>query len=341
MIGRALLASKHVRVAAAVAALAVTLAAAGLQDAAADSGGFGLRPAHFDPANPATRAYFIRTVAPGASFSDQVVASNSSGAALTLRVYAVDGLTGKTSGAVYGNRADRKFRAGTWVRPGVSRITLAPHGQGVVAFTVRVPARGLPGDHLAGIAFETTRRPSSGAHFAVVEVVRDVVGVLVEVPGPARPQIKLGGAKLAALPGLSRASVVIGIGNAGRKLCKPTLQVALAGPHAYRRTVAARLDTILPGDTIPFPVAWPTRLRVGRYSASVRAACPGTVASSRAAVQLGSALDGPTAPSAQVTHPSQGGTPVWVFVAIAFGGAAAGGTLSRRRHSRRPSETSV
>jgi hypothetical protein len=316
------------------ATLATLAVFAGADASALTDGGFGVRPAHFDPANPATRAYFIRSIKPRGTFSDQVIASNGSDSALRLRVYAVDGLTARTSGAVYANRSDRKFRAGTWVRPAVSLITLAPHGESVVGFTVRVPKGTPPGDHLAGIALETVRRPRSGARFSVVEVVREVVGVLVQVPGPARPRLAVGKTALRALPGLSRASAVVVIGNAGRKLCKPTLRVALSGPHGYRRAVSARLDTILPGDTIPYPLPWPSRLRPGHYSASSRAACPGTVASSRSSIRLGSALSGPTPHSPTSSHSSNSSTPVWVFLAVALGSAAVGASFSRRRHRR-------
>jgi Bacterial protein of unknown function (DUF916) len=329
--------------AAAIALLVALMGGLGVGDAwAAGEGSFGVRPAHFDPANPATRAYFIRDVAPGRSFSDQVIASNSGSVPLRLRVYAVDGLTAKTSGAVYANRTDRKVRTGTWVATAVSQIALAPHAQGTVAFTVRVPNKASPGDHLAGIAFEITRRPSSHARFSVVEVVREVVGVLVQVPGPARAKIALGGARLAPLPGLRRASLVVDIGNVGRKLCKPSLRVALSGPHSYRRTVSVRLDTILPGDTIPFPLPWPSALRPGGYHAAIRAGCPGTAARSQAALRLGAALDGPSRPSAQLPASSHGkGTPTWVFLAIALGGAALGGSAGRLRHRRRPPDAAA
>jgi hypothetical protein len=70
---------------------------------AATIGGFGARPAHFNPNVSATRASFIRSVARRGSFTAQVIVSNSASKPLTPRVYPVDGLTGATSGVVYGN----------------------------------------------------------------------------------------------------------------------------------------------------------------------------------------------------------------------------------------------
>jgi hypothetical protein len=303
-------------------------------------GGFGVRPAHFDEANPATRAYFIRTLKPGGTFSDQVVVSNGGGAPIRLAASAVDGLTAKTSGAVYANRSDRRFKAAAWVKLTMSSVTVPAHGQALVPFTVQAPRNALPGDHLAGIDVET-RRPPSRARFSVTEVIRAVVGVLVIVPGHARARLTLGAVSLAPLPGLRRASVVVAIGNTGRKLCKPKLRVALGGPRSYHRTVVAQLDTILPGDTIPYPLPWPSVLRSGTYHSSEQASCRGTTAAStRSSLRLGSQLDGPT--SARPVRASHGGgTPVWVFVAIALGSAGLGGALSRRRAGRnRPQASS-
>ena len=87
---------------------------------AATIGGFGARPAHFNPNVPATRAYFIRTVPRGGSFTDQVIVTNTAAKPVTLRVYPVDGLTGATSGVVYGNRGVALHGAGLWVTPDVS-----------------------------------------------------------------------------------------------------------------------------------------------------------------------------------------------------------------------------
>ena len=119
---------------------------------AASIGGFGARPAHFDPNNPATRAYFIRTVPRGGSFTDQVIVSNTASKPVTLRVYPVDGLTGATSGVVYGNRQDRLRGAGQWVTSAVSQVTVPANSQTSVGFTLRVPTSAAIGQHLAGLA---------------------------------------------------------------------------------------------------------------------------------------------------------------------------------------------
>src|SRR5712692_1819378 len=82
--------------------LAAAMAAASfcfvMAASAAQGGGIGLWPGNSEPADPATRAYFKPTVAPGGTFSDVVVVTNTSDAAIDLFVSGVDGLTAQTSG---------------------------------------------------------------------------------------------------------------------------------------------------------------------------------------------------------------------------------------------------
>ena len=110
------------------ALLAVALVAfAGVAGAQTTGGGFGAAPSHSDPADPATRAYFKPVIAPGTAYQDSVLVTNSSDDATTLIVYPVDGLTGQTSGTVYANHADPVKKAGMWLSPAMSSVTLAPH----------------------------------------------------------------------------------------------------------------------------------------------------------------------------------------------------------------------
>ena len=238
-------------------------------DAAGGPGGIGLAPAHVDPSNPATYAYFIRTVAPAGSFRDQVIVTNSGSASVTLYVDPVDGLTGETSGAVYGNRQDPLRKAGHWVTPDVSRLTIPAQSRTMVGFTVHVPADASSGDHLAGIAFQNVHTSASGGNFSVTTVVRSVIGVLIEVPGPAAFSLHIGGASIEALAGFGTASLLLTLGDDGLRLGKPVLNVTLQGPDGYHRTLTRQLDTLLPGDTIAFPLPWPDRLAAGDYQVTV------------------------------------------------------------------------
>lgn len=302
---------------------------------AATIGGFSVRPAHSNPRNPATRAYFIQPAARGTSFTDQVVVANAGPTPIELRVYPVDGLTGATSGAVYSNRQDPLRHAGRWVHAQAQVVRLTPRSQRLVAFTVRVPRSAQPGDHLAGIAFEDARLRTSAGRFSVTEVVRAVVGILVRVPGPARPRIVLQGVALAPLPGTKLPSAVITLANAGLKLCKPRLAVALSGPGGLQQA-SRPLDTVLPGSTIAFPFAWPRALRSGQYSVMVRASHCGRTVALRTVAHLGHTLTGKPARLDSVSdHSSSRSIAWWLFVFIGVCGMLAGALLGRLRVTRR------
>ncbi|MEN3273015.1 MAG: hypothetical protein V7636_1776, partial [Actinomycetota bacterium] len=170
-----------VRTASAAALAAVALLSLSGTAHAASVGGLGVRPTHFDPNDAETRAFFKRQVSPGESFTDSVTVTNASNAPLSVLVSSVDGLTSQTSGAVYANRTDAVAETGGWVHVGTSTLTVPPHSDIEVPFTVDVPADAVVGDHLAGLAIEDASPSTSGGTFSVTQVVRAVVGVEVRV----------------------------------------------------------------------------------------------------------------------------------------------------------------
>jgi hypothetical protein len=303
---------------------------------AATIGGFGARPAHYNPANPATRAYFIRTVARGGSFTDQVIVSNTATKPVTLRVYPVDGLTGATSGVVYGNRQDRLQGAGQWVTPATTQMTVPASSQVTVGFTVKVPNSAGPGQHLAGLALEDIHSGKSSGRFSVTEVLRTVVGIEVVVPGASRSRISLQSFSIAPIQGTTYPSVVVGLTNAGTNLCKPALSVSLHGPGGVQRA-SRRLDTVLPGDSIPYPFVWPHSLAAGSYTANITATGCGPKVTLHGQASLGAKLVRSTVPPGAL-RPSGGGSavPWWPIALVGFGGIVVGALFGRRRRAPHP-----
>jgi hypothetical protein len=316
---------------AAATVVAICLFAA--SSVASAAGTFSVRPGQSDPADPATRAYFKPAIKAGASASQSVVVSNTGTSVVRLVVYAVDGLTGVTTGTVYANRQDRVRKAGAWVKPSVSRVTLQAGQTTSVAFTIRVPKGALAGDHVAGIAFEDADPTTSGGRFRIKEIIREIVGIQIRVPGKASPRLALGGLRLKNLPGTKVASVVVGVGNRGLTLCKPLLAVSLRGPKGYRRSVARPLDTVLPGDMVAYPLPWPGTLRNGKYAARTKASCQGRGVTRRTAVTLGKAI-GPGANGKRKRAASFAGIPLWVLALVGLGGVGGGVALGRLRPRR-------
>ena len=82
----------------AVAVLAAVVVTVSGRAAVADptGGGFGEAPAHLDPNQPTSRAYFQAVLTPGQTYRDEVVVTSTSDTPLSLLVSPVDGLTGQT-----------------------------------------------------------------------------------------------------------------------------------------------------------------------------------------------------------------------------------------------------
>ena len=298
---------------------------------AATIGGFGARPAHFNPSNPATRSYFIRRVPRGGSFNDQVVVTNTAAKPVTLRVYPVDGLTGATSGVVYGNRGVALHGAGQWVTPAVRLVTVPANSQTSVAFTAKVPATATVGQHLAGLALEDVNAGKSGGRFSVTEVLRTVVGIEVTVPGPSLEHLALESFSIAPIQGTTYPSVVVHLANTGTILCKPHLLIALNGPNGAQRATR-QLDTVLPGDSIPYPFVWTHSLAAGNYDASITATGCGPRQVLHGNASLGAKLVNSTVPAAETRQPTGGSTiPWWPIALVGFGGIVVGTLFGRRR----------
>ena len=322
------------RAAAALAAIALAgLALAPDMAAAAGVGGFGVQPVQADH----NRGYFVFRMRAGSARTGYLEAFNTSDQSLSMRVYAVDGLTGVTSGVVYANHADRVAGAGAWLTPSVPRVELGPGERERMGFNLAVPAGTPPGDYLAGFALENANPATSAGRFQVKEIVRTVVGVEVVVPGRARAQIHLGAVALKALPGTAASAVTVNLTDTGRLLCKPVLTVSVLGA-GVQRTETRALDTVLPQDSIAYPFAWPHNLAPGHYRISATARGCGSRSVAHGSSALLMALTRPSAESAirAIAPPPAGSSGLLLIGAVGAGGLAlgAGGALVGRRGRR-------
>jgi hypothetical protein len=322
------------RAAAGLAALALAgLALAPDMAAAAGVGGFGVQPLQADH----NRGYFVFRMRAGSARTGYLEAFNTSEESLSLRVYAVDGLTGVTSGVVYGDRADRVAGAGAWLEPSAPQVALGPGGRQRMGFKLQVPSGTAPGDYLAGFALENANPATSGGRFQIKEIVRTVLGVEVIVPGPAHAQIHLGAVALKALPGTAASAVTVNLTDTGQLLCKPVLTVSVLG-GGVQLTATRALDTVLPDDSIAYPFAWPHNLAPGHYriKATARGCGSRAVAHGSSALLTGLTRPGPES-TIRAIAPAPTGSSGWLLIgAVGAGGLAFGasGALLARRGRR-------
>src|SRR3954452_16327254 len=132
--------------------LLLVLALPPLAQAATKQPVFGLRAG----GNPKV-GYFVYRATPGATRSGAVIVSNSGTAAGTVKLFAADATTGRTTGTVYLTDAKPKS-AGAWVTLASKSVSLRPGASKRVTFTVRVPTGQKPGQWVAGIVAEASSR---------------------------------------------------------------------------------------------------------------------------------------------------------------------------------------
>ncbi|MDO9356363.1 MAG: DUF916 domain-containing protein, partial [Solirubrobacteraceae bacterium] len=277
---------------AAAAALATAISAAPAHAAGdPEPGAFAARPSDRAPQDK-RGTYFRLHVERGTDRRQAVIVENLSKRTKHLLIDPVDGLTGTTSGAVYANREDPRTRASTWVDLPVKSIDLPAGKQMRIPFSLSIPKGARPGDHLAGIAIQDAHRTHSKSRMSITQTIRVVVGVQIIVDGPTGKALQLGKVSMKALPGTKVPSVVVRVENTGTLLCKPLLEVNVAGAGEEAQLVTRELDTVLPDTSIDFPLPWPKALDAGSYEIGVQAKHCGDVQAVQASAELGATLRG-------------------------------------------------
>jgi WxL Interacting Protein, peptidoglycan binding domain len=239
--------------------------------AAAGEATFSLSPVRVDTSLKATRSYFVIRAKPGEVVSNKVRVSNVGDSAGTARLYAADGTTGQTSGAVYLGRDRPRRHVGAWVDLHSRTLKLAPHSSAVVGFTVHVPSDARPGDHLGGIVAEDAALTQAAGKGSLQVRIRrlTIVAVEVQVPGPADALLRISGVKAGG--GRGYQYLYIHLRNEGAATLKPTGTLVVA--DANNATVARRrlnLDTFLPATGIDYPAPLPGKaLSPGSYRATI------------------------------------------------------------------------
>ncbi len=314
----------------AAVAVPTAVAAPGLSATAPAPAGTGISVNAATP-DPASPAYLTVRLPAGASVQDAVIVTNPSVTAVTVALTPVDGLTAPSSGTVYSDQATPSRQAGAWVTLALTTLTVPAGTSRRVAFTAAAPIGAEPGDHVAGIAVDDQVSTTSTSGAPVTETLRSIVGVRVVVAGAASFVPALTTVAINPVGAARIGTVMVGLGNAGRQLGEPQLTVALAGPAGYQRTLTRQLGTVLAGDTISYPFAWPDRLASGNYTVTTTLSGGGISATHSQPVHLAAALAG----TAQALEPAGLlGHAWWQWLLIALAATvllAAGYALRRRR----------
>lgn len=289
---------------------------------------------------PAPESYVKLGLAAGSVVTREIELTSGSSASQTVVAYPVDALTGVTTGVVFANRDDAVRGPGRWLRLSSRRVTLAPGASRRVRVTISVPNDAKPGDHVGGVVFQDAATPkASGGSFAVRQLVRVGIATHVRVDGPLRRGIDVGDLQIKPVTGTQVPSIVMDLANTGNVLCKPKTRVALTKDGQAAGTDTRQLDTVLPGDTVPYPFPWSRPLESGTYDVAVRVSGCGPEIERTAALTLADGLTGTPQNQGPREVPKPDGIPVWAMGLMAFVGLLGGFLLARRRpRSRRAPE---
>jgi len=253
----------------AIAFLAVI--AASPATAAPSAASFALVPQRYDKGLPASQSYFIAVAHPGDTFTNSVRVQNVGTKTGKALLYAVDGTTGRTSGAVYLDGAKPRQDVGAWVALGSRSVTLGPGQSELVPITVHVPPNARPGDHLGGIVAENAAVTGATGRGALQIKVRHltIAAVEVQIPGTTSTAFDATAARAGGEHGYQY--VYLRLASTGALTTKPHGHVTVV--DADGREIASRdfrLDTFLPRTAIDYPLLLPGRaLEPGDYRAEV------------------------------------------------------------------------
>lgn len=268
-----------VRTAAQAAATAALVAVSATPATAQDGGvNFVAEPVPGSQLSP-TGGFFLLETGPGSEVTQAIGLRNDSGETLQLQLAAVDAVTGQLGGASYALAGEQPSRTGAWIILERTAVTLAAGSSAVVPFRVQVPAMAESGHHLAGISIAAPKAagssvtPGTGEAGASVDVqTRRVIAVQVNLPGPADPELVVGGVTPVARP--DGFHVQIAVENKGRVLTKATGTIGVG--DGFERDF--EVDTFVPRTSIAYPVKWDAEVDDGEYPARVELRYAGRVA---------------------------------------------------------------
>src|SRR3954471_950239 len=339
-----------------LAAALLVLALPSLAQAATKQPVFGLRAA----GNPKL-GYFVYSAAPGAARNGAVIVSNSGNAAGTVKLFAADATTGRTTGTVYLTDA-RPKSAGAWVTLASKSVSLRPGTSKRVTFTVRVPTGQKTGQWVAGIVAEASSRVAGkkSSQKASVQIkIRNqtIVGVQTNVPGTAVSTFEIGKVTTGGQRGFQQ--LITHMANTGNQLVHPTGRVTVLKSNGdLVQTLPFAMDTFLPQTAIDFPLLLKKALPPGDYKANVTLSVPAaggaaahtvtaspTFSISQQDVQQVFTSAQPQAPPPGVTASSGSSSTTWIVVAAIAGvlilAALAWLLLRRRRAHEGPPATTL
>jgi WxL interacting protein linking bacterial and host surfaces len=226
------------------------------------------------PSPPRSPGYFVFPAKRGAEIAGTVQLANVGTTTGTAMLYPVDATTADRGGVAYLARARPRRDVGQWLHLAASRVSLKPHEQALVPFTVSVPANGRPGDHVGGIVAEDAAEKTSSHRTGEKQFqirVRHLTVVAVEVRLPGTSKVAVRPIGLQAGKWGSYQTLQLGLRNTGTLIIKPTGTLLVFGAHhTLVQRAKLQIDTFLPKTSIQYTIFLKgQKLPGGTYTASL------------------------------------------------------------------------
>ena len=241
--------------------------------AAADAPKFTIRPAE------GSASFFTVEAAPGEVRDLPVLLANAGTALASARTYAADAYTTVNGGLGAKLWDDPKTEPTTWVQFPNEVLEIGPKVEVRRSATVTVPLSATPGQHLTSLVIENAELfDSEGAE--AQQRLRQVIAVLIEIPGRRTPALEIGSGRHTVLG--KQSVVVVALSNTGNVLLKPRGSLAVLdseGDEVARAPV--QFGSLYAGDAADLEVPLASALQVGTYTAALTLSDEATGATAR------------------------------------------------------------
>jgi hypothetical protein len=212
------------------------------------------------PASGVAGSYFTLSPKPGQpTLAGTLEVRNRSSRRIVVRLDPVGSLTASTLGSAYGTASPERSGQAAWTRIAKRRLVLAPRQKTSVPVAVATPPDVRPGDYLSGISVQAAgpgQERRLRGNIAVSSVQRYAVGLLVDIPGPRHPQIRITGAKVTREPaGLTFYLHSTNAGNAILQKVSGTMLVTRGKRTVARVKIGP--GTFVTGTSIDYPLLAP------------------------------------------------------------------------------------
>lgn len=211
-------------------------------------------------ASGAGSSYFSLTGTPGGpAHAGRLEIDNRRARRVAVRLDPVGALTASTLGSAYTAPGSAISRQAGWLQLPTRHVVLRPHGHVSLPVTSLVPGGTPAGDYLSGISVEALgqqRDVRMHGNIAISSEQRYAVGVLLSVPGPRKPLIRITSARVAREPaGLTFYLHSLNLGNSILKNVRGRLLIT-RGPRVVARTKIGP-GTFVNGTSVDYPLLVP------------------------------------------------------------------------------------